>query len=383
MSIPTAQINDAATRLHGYLAAEHWNGHALEGPDSGVRFNWRVGRFVKSYLSFLPWSDKLIYFQGQGYWIFDNWLLHDLTGSSQAEQIALACTEFVLAGQQPEGYWEYPNPEWKGRIATVEGDYATLGMLETYTRTGDERLLDSAKRWHRFLVDRIGFQGSDGMLAVNYFANLGRGMVPNNSTLTARTLAKLADVTKDDEYLAQVPGMIAWLKHVQKDTGEFPYTLESDGGVGRPHFLCYQYNAFELLDLVHYYQISNDDSVLPIIGNLAKFLSNGVTASGAAAFNCHKDKPEVLYYTAAVAAALGQAAALGRGDYAALSERAYRRVLSLQKADGGVKFFSQGNYKVLADRRPYSRNLAMILYHLLLELQTRTQRAGKKEAAAV
>src|SRR6266851_474161 len=81
VTIPARALGDAATRLHGYLATTHWNGRALEGPDSGVRFNWRVGRFVKSYLRSLPWSDKLVYLQGQGYWIFDNWLMADVFGS--------------------------------------------------------------------------------------------------------------------------------------------------------------------------------------------------------------------------------------------------------------------------------------------------------------
>ena len=99
---------------------QHWNGKALEGPDSGIRFNARIGRFVKSYSRFLPWSDRMIYFQAQAYWIKANWLLADM-GNREAERIALGCTEFVLSQQQPEGFWEYPNPEWKGRIATVEG----------------------------------------------------------------------------------------------------------------------------------------------------------------------------------------------------------------------------------------------------------------------
>src|SRR5437867_9398834 len=106
MTVPATAIRDAASRLHGYLAEEFWNGHALAGPDSGVRFSWRVGRFVKSYLHALPWSDKLVYFQGQGYWIFANWLMADLIGGSRCEPIARACTEYVLASQQPDGYWE-------------------------------------------------------------------------------------------------------------------------------------------------------------------------------------------------------------------------------------------------------------------------------------
>src|SRR5437870_2120178 len=166
-----SEIMDAAVRLHGYLLKRHWNGQALEGPDPGVRFNWRIGRFVKSYLDFLPWHDNLVYMQGQGYWILGNSLMAVLLDDKLYREIALDCSVNVLAAQQPEGYWEYPNPEWKGRIATVEGDFATLGLLECFRQTGREALLDGAKKWYRYLVDKIGFQGSGGLLAVNYFAN--------------------------------------------------------------------------------------------------------------------------------------------------------------------------------------------------------------------
>ena len=59
-------------------------------------------------------------------------------------------------------------------------------------------------------------------------------------------------------------------------SGEMPYTIECDGG-GRPHFLCYQYNAFELLDLAHYYSITDDAAVLPIMEKLATFIAHGIT----------------------------------------------------------------------------------------------------------
>jgi hypothetical protein len=369
VTVPTNELLDAASRLHGYLMTKHWNGQALEGPDSGVRFNSRIGRFVKSYLDFLPWSDNRIYFQAQGYWILDNWLMADLLNNRQAADLALSSTEYVVAAQRPEGYWEYPDPERKGKIATVEGDYATLGLLETYYRTRQELLLAAAKKWHRFLINEIRFQENNGLLAINYFANIVTNPVPNNTTLTLRTLAKLADATNDESYLTPCRGMVAWLNQVQQESGEFPYTVGGPQGSGRPHFLCYQYNAFEFLDLTEYYRISGDEAIRPILEKLALFLSSGITESGAVRYNCDRKRPEVHYYTAAVAEALSQATALGLGNFRPLADRAFRWVLSHQRADGGSQFFSRGNYRLLSDRRSYPRNLSMILYHLLLELQ--------------
>ena len=379
MTIRPNALLDGAARLHSYLLKEHWNGQALEGPDSGVRFNRRIGRFIKSYLDFLPWSDNYIYIQAQGYWILDNWLMAELLDNEQAKDLALACSDYLLAAQRPEGYWEYPNPEWKGRIATVEGNYATLGLLESFCRTQQESLLAGAKKWYRFLIEEVGFQGENGLLAVNYFANVPGGMVPNNSALTLRTLAKLTDATNDSQYLTACEGMVAWLNQVQLETGELPYAVGRSEGNERRHFLCYQYNAFEFLDLAHYYHMTGDEAIYPVLERLALFLSTGISESGVARYDCHRERPEVSYYTAVVAAALSQATVLGLGNFRPLADRAYRWVLSQQRTDGGGEFFSRGDYGLLADRRSYPRNLAMILYHLLLELQVHTHHSKHRQ----
>jgi hypothetical protein len=365
--IPT--IQEASQRLHAYLVKQHWNGHALQGPDSGVRINFRIGRFVKSYLSGVRWSDDYVYLQTQGYWIVDNWLLADRLRDERCEHLALACTDYILSIQKPGGYWEYPNPEWKGRIATVEGNFAALGLLESYAHTGERRFLDGAQAWHRYLIEEVGFQGSDGLLAINYFSNTASGMVPNNSALTLRLVARLAEVTGDDKYLAQAGGMVAWLRMAQKPTGELPYALACATGRGKPHFLCYQYNAFQLLDLAAYLRVTGDPEVRPLIAQLAAFLVTGVGENGAVRFNCQRSWPEVAYYTAVTARALSEATRLGLGEYRPVSERAYRRLLSHQAPDGRIAFFSRGDYRFLTDRRPYPRNLSMILYHMLTELE--------------
>ena len=88
-----------------------------------------------------------------------------------------------------------------------------------------------------------------------------------------------------------------------------------------------------------------------IIEPLAAFLATGVTPVDAVRYNCHAERPEVLYYATATAAALSQTSRLGMGDYSGLAERLYDRVRGQQNADGGVKFFSRRNYGVLRDCR--------------------------------
>lgn len=361
---------DASLKLYEYLITAHFKNGALVGPDVGVRFNSRVGRFVKSYLSLIPWSDDYCYLQAQGYWIMDNWMLFDMLREERYAEIARKSSLVILGKQTPAGYWDYPNPEWRGRIATVEGDFAALGLLETYRRTEEPDFLDGALRWYNFLTTETGFQAYRDGAAVNYFANVPGSMVPNNSTLTLMLLGKLFAVIGDHQYLAHASGMVRFLRYVQMESGELPYAVGRGLGRDRPHFLCYQYNAFELLDLASYFHDTSDQRVLEIMKGLAAFLSEGLTDTGSAKYNCYKESPEVIYYTAAVGAALLRASQMGLGDFTPLVERAYESLLSNQIADGGFIFFSRRNYRVLTDRRSYPRPLAMILNHLLLKARS-------------
>ncbi len=371
--ISETRIADAIFRLHKHLQKMHWTGEAITGPDPGIRFNARIGRFVKGYLNFLPWRDNLIYAQAQKYWIVANWFMHDLefTGASENREFAINCTDFLCRIQRPQGYWEYPNPEWRGRIATVEGNYASIGLLETFNRTQDVKLLQGAKKWVDYAIEHIGFQEDGEFLAINYFGNYGTAMVPNNSASAVRVFAMLAKAAHDDRYLEKCRPMVRWLNHVQLASGELPYYVrppQEEGKADRIHFLCHQYNAFEFLNLADYYDISGDREILPVLQKLAKYLAIGITATGACRYTCGKEFPEVAYYTTALGAALRRATCMDFGNYSTLADKAYSRLLSQQKRDGNFAFYSRKNYGFLSDKRSYARYLAMILYHLLLEL---------------
>src|ERR1700704_6161655 len=190
----------AALRLHEYLTTTHWNGHALIGPDVGIRLNYRLFRFIKSYFPQMSWKDDYYYVQTQGYWLLDNWQLFSNFRDDKYRNIAVRCSEYLLKQQREDGAWIYPNPEWHGRIATAEGTWGSLGLLETYRQTGDARFLASVKKWHRFLVREIGFQQIGPELAVNYFYGKKGVRVPNNSAIVLRFFAELADATERESY---------------------------------------------------------------------------------------------------------------------------------------------------------------------------------------
>ena len=83
----------------------------------------------------------------------------NLFGGQEHEGHALACSDYVVAEQRTEGYWEYPPvPTRKGKIATVEGNIATIGLLESYRRTCSRAYLMAAKQWYEFLTTEIGFR---------------------------------------------------------------------------------------------------------------------------------------------------------------------------------------------------------------------------------
>ncbi|MCU1378811.1 MAG: hypothetical protein JWN29_1794 [Acidimicrobiales bacterium] len=370
--------SDALLRLHGYLESAHWRGDALLGPDVGVRFNYRAGRFVKSALRTFPWGDVRYYLQGQAYWVIANWRLADEGGAHFAE-IATRCSDEMVRRQRPDGAWDYPNPAWKGRIATAEGTWAALGLLETYAHTRDAKHLDGARRWLDYLQNEISWRTIGEGLAVNYFANRDGPPVPNNTAFVLRLLGELALATGDHAVLADTNRMAIFLAEAQRPSGELPYAV---GPVPRrlEHFQCLQYNAFQLLDLLRYDTCTGDGSLRPTATGIARFLAASIDNEGQQPHDCLHLRPTVVYHGAATAAALAAAHDAGlSADGAELARRVWAQVAALQRDDGSFPH-SLGDHRILSDQRSYPRNLAMILTHgLLVDRQPATDTGVPQE----
>ncbi|MGI6295706.1 MAG: hypothetical protein ACOX3G_06420 [Armatimonadota bacterium] len=361
------ECRKAALRLYNHLVSHHIRDDgAIVGPDPGVSLNLRVTRFIKYYLRALPWRDQLYYLQAQAYWIWNNIELSKLTGDTACINAALRCAEVVASRQTDEGWWQYPQAEWKNRVATVEGCFGAVSLLMAFEQSQDQRMLDAAAKWYNFMVDKIGFQEYDSdSKAINYFSNVGRGLVPNNSTLAVWMSALLAKASGQEKYLEHCPAMVRFLARCQTSEGELPYVLESDYGPGKLHYLCFQYNAFQFMDMYEYYLISKSDQALQVMRGLAEFLSKGLTEQGDARYDCETNRPTMHYFTAAVSAALKCAQDVGLGEYAKIAARGYRRLFDVQKPDGSFGY-SVGDYGFLSDGRSYPRNQGMILRHLLI-----------------
>jgi hypothetical protein len=127
----------AARSLQRYVVEHHWKDHILVGPDPGIRFNYRIGRFIKSAVGRGMWRDDLYYIQAQGYWVLANLELHRRTQAPAYLEVATQCARSMMAHQAEDGSWAYPNPEWKGRIATAEGTWGALGLVEAHKADGD------------------------------------------------------------------------------------------------------------------------------------------------------------------------------------------------------------------------------------------------------
>lgn len=353
-------FEQAAKRIHGFLADQHVVDGALIGPDPGVRFNYRFWRFFKSSFPRVNWNDDLYYLQAQGYWILANWMLSQANGDSY-EEIALAATNQVLQRQRDDGAWDYPNPEWKGRVATVEGIWASLGLMESYRRSGETMYLEAAIRWHAFFESKIGFQDVDGNIAVNYFANTVDKPVPNNSALALRFLANMSDTTGDPTYLEKCDGLLQFIRRAQLPSGEVPYVYGDSRGV---HFQCFQYQAFMYLDVREYFRLTGDQRAKDVLVGILGFLKNGISAEGFAYYQCGEKRRTVNYHTCAVASSLASGGQFGVPDCDELAERAFRYLLRQQRPDGSIPH-SRGDYYMLRDCRAYPRYLAMMILHLL------------------
>jgi len=381
--MPTDQeLIHAAERLHAYLLKHHYSRGLVHGPDAGVRFQLRLWRFFKSALDFVPWSDDYVFMQSQGYWILSNWMLHKATGEPAYRVVALESTEATLRLQQPPGFWLYPLPERKHLIATVEGNWAAIGLLATYAREPRKEFLSAAIRWYDYLVGTIGFQPHTNGEAINYF-DKPRGKIPNNSVEAAWLFLQLWNATGDARFVGHVDAMLDFLASSQLPTGELPYIVEGPYEKGRNHYLCYQYNAFQFLKLAWAAALRPDPRTDRILPALAGFLAKGVTKTGASAADCFHPKPETDYFTAALAAALREAQKLPIADLRLpisanrqslfvnpqseakeRSDRCYARLLQRQRPDGSFAY-TTGDYGLLRDSRSYPRPQAMTLFHLL------------------
>jgi hypothetical protein len=353
----------ALLRLHGYLVHNHWNGHALVGPDPIGKINWRVSRFVKSYTRWLPWRDNFVYLQGQGYWARDNAFLFDLTGDHHYLELLEKSAQYIVRTQRPEGVWEHPPlRERRGFVSALETMWACLGLVAAYEKLENPVFLSTLTKGYEGLVNRIGFSRFGDNVSLNYYAH-SNSMVPNINTIYLWMAAAIYRITGERQYLEYVGKILHFLMSSQLESGELQYNY----GV-RPHFQCYQYNSFQFLTLAEFYVLSENKMAERILARLAQFLSAGITTRGSCRYDCYRENPETNYWTAALGAALYRAQLLGLAKLKDLSDRAYRRLLSKQKPDGGFDF-SNRNYRVLADRSSYPRYQAMIMDCLLLRVK--------------
>jgi hypothetical protein len=340
----------------------HWNGSAIVGPDPLGKINWRITRFVRSYLSFLPWRDQYVFLQGLGYWIKSNLELGVLTGEGSYLEIAQKTADHVVQIQRSDGAWGYTLPERRHLVGTMECLWASLGLLAAYRQCEKKSYLEAVLKWYSFLINKIGFSTYKDSMTPNFFDVPGI-MVPNAATVLLWFLAELQDITNENQYLEPADKLIRFLQYAQLPNGEMQYHFQT-----KPHFMCFQYNSFEFLDLAHYYQITGDKRVEPIMQKLARFLATGVSNQGSGRYDCFNEFPEVNYWTAGLGAALCKAHELNLGDYQATSDRVFRYILSRQRPGGGFGF-SMHNYGWLQDERSYPRCLAMILYQLSYRAQ--------------
>ena len=363
------ELLNSAECLHAHLFKNHFKRNLLTGPDSGVRFNLRAWRFLKSAMPFIPWRDNFVFMQTQGYWVLANWMLFEFTGVKRYREIALECTEATRQQQKPEGFWDYPLRERKKLVATVEGDWGAIAMLASFAREPRPVLLQAAVRWYEYLVTNIGFQNHSAGKAINYY-HVPRGKVPNNSVEAAWLFARLWKASGGERFLEHFDALLDFVAEVQLDTGELPYIVASTYERERVHYLCFQYNAFQFLKLAWLDSLRPETRAPSIIAKLAGFLARGVRPSGASAADCSTvdgGGAEVDYNTAVLAAALHEAAQYGLPDATELSQRCYARCLVRQRPDGSFGF-STGDYGLLRDTRSYPRAQAMTLFHLLVPI---------------
>ena len=366
-SIDTYLVSRATNKLYDYLLRTHVHNGRVIGPDIGLRWNKVLFHLIKSYIHFVPWNDNYIFMQSLAYWININCRRYQTFRDSESLELIKDAAKCIVSLQRPEGHWTYPLKAWEDKIATVEGNFAALGLIDAYEITNEKVYLESATLWIDCLLKNIGFieYGTDG-LAIKYFAEDRKGAVPNNTTLTLKLLSRSKQVSISTNRVTseEINKLAHFLACCQLNSGELPYQLRNKSSKGRTHYQCFQYNAFEFLDLCDTIDVLELNALPSVIYGLAKFISVGVKKNGSCRFSCYKDSPQVTYHASAVGAALHEATKRDLGNYSELSSRCCNYVLSKQLKDGSMPW-SENEYGILKDARRYPRNLLMTLDHLL------------------
>ncbi len=370
-------LEDSAIKLWRSIFANFWDGRRITGPDPGLKLNLRIWRFIKSCIPAFGRADNYYFLQAQGYWIKNNWDLFRLTNKPIYRQVALACSDNIVDSQKSDGSWQYPLREWKNYVSTVEGTWASLGLLESYQHTKNRIYFDGASKWFEFLINETGFQVHLDSLSINYFAHISSARVmlyaksvkvPNNTTLVLWFFAELFRITGDRKYLRFNDKLVRFIELCQEDSGELVYEVR------KKHYLCYHYNAFEFIDLYNYYLITHDERVKVILEKLSKYLSAGVLQNGSVKYNCSQSYPEIYFFSSVTGAALTLASDAGLGKFEHITKRIFENLKKYQRSDGSfcysnrdaVYFRTPIKWGFLSDKNSYPSYLSFMLNHLLI-----------------
>ena len=106
--------------------------------------------------------------------------------------------------QQPGGFWLYPLPERKHLIATVEGNWAAIGLLATLCPRAAKRI-PGRRPFAGTIIwwGLLDFKPHTSGEAINYF-DKPRGKIPNNSVEAVWLFLRLWKATGDARFLGHV-----------------------------------------------------------------------------------------------------------------------------------------------------------------------------------
>jgi hypothetical protein len=367
-----SKILTSAKKLHNFLYSRFWDGESLRGPDPGLGLNLRLYRFIKSAIPSARCVGKSYFLQTQGYWIKSNWLMYKLTENPFYKKIAIKCSEDVINEQRIDGSWKYPLRDWRNYVSTVEGTWASLGLIDSYRNTRNNIFLEAPKKWFDFLIKKTGFQEYENSLAVNYFAYSPKSRkVPNNNTLVLWLFSDLYQVTGNNKFLTLCPKLVNFLELTQRQSGELLYEI------GHEHYLCYHYNCFEFIDLYNYYKTTYENRIKAILEKMANYIATGITDKGSVKHTCFQTNPEILMFSSAAGAALLNAFKLGFIRYNRHIELLYNYILNNQRPDGSfyysrndmVYFRKPISSGFLSDKNCYPGPMSYMLYHLLIKAE--------------
>ena len=269
---------------------------------------------------------------------------------------AIDGSNWLIQNQNKAGFWVFTTFERKRRrVQTVDSTMGALALISLYKVTGNSKLLLISKRWLEYIINNGLIKKKDHTYCMYYLdGDMEDLEVTNVACCIVHLMSEFYKVSNEGKYKKIADNLIPFIKSMQLSSGEFRYSSKRD------HYQGPQYNAFQLIFLLSYYEITKDKDLKNILEATKNYLESSVNKDGSVQFGPVKyafntSNRKLYYHSAAVAAALSEY----KYQIGNVNERKILDSISFallgQRIDGSFSFGQNALFGLIDDIVPYPR----------------------------